>query len=201
MRHKDEALMNRIRAFAEDFYVSEGRSPSTAEIGNAVGVTKGTVYRYLLEMDEKGMISYNGKTISTKKTARARLSSTPAKVYDGAVPCGPLDTIDASVSEIVPLPSAIFGKGELYIIRAQGKSMIDAGIDDGDMVIVEKKRDALIGEIVVALDGENRNSLKRLGWDAEKGCYFLHPENPTMDDIYVRQLSVQGVARFVLKSV
>ncbi len=54
MRHKDPELMNRIRDFAEGFYLTEGHSPSTTEIGEAVGIARGTAYKYLVAMDERG---------------------------------------------------------------------------------------------------------------------------------------------------
>ena len=201
MRHKDKELMRRIREFAERYYIQNGRSPSTAEIGLGVGVTKATVYNYLVEMNENGMLQYDGNAISTKRTDLLNAGITPAKVFLGSIPCGTPDVVEASVDEIVHLPTAIFGKGELCILHAQGESMIDAGIDDGDMVVVDTSAEATIGDIVVALDGEGQNTLKRLEYDSEKRCYYLHPENPALEDIYVNQLTVQGVARYVIKKL
>ena len=201
MRHKDKELMRRIREFAERFYIQNGRSPSTAEIGLGVGVTKATVYNYLVEMNENGMLQYDGNTISTKRTDLLNAGSTPARVFLGSIPCGTPDVVEASVDEIIHLPTAIFGKGELCILHAQGESMIKAGIDDGDMVVVDTSAEATIGDIVVALDGEGQNTLKRLEYDSEKRCYYLHPENPALEDIYVNQLTVQGVARYVIKKL
>lgn len=201
MRHKDKELMRRIREFAEHFYIQNGRSPSTAEIGLGVGVTKATVYNYLVEMNENGMLQYDGNAISTKRTDLLNAGITPAKVFLGSIPCGTPDVVEASVDEIVHLPTAIFGKGELCILHAQGESMIDAGIDDGDMVVVDTSAEATVGDIVVALDGDGQNTLKRLEYDNEKRCYYLHPENPVLEDIYVNQLTVQGVARYVIKKL
>ena len=201
MRHKDKELMRRIREFAERYYIQNGRSPSTAEIGLGVGVTKATVYNYLVEMNENGMLQYDGNAISTKRTDLLNAGITPAKVFLGSIPCGTPDVVEASVDEIVHLPTAIFGKGELCILHAQGESMIDAGIDDGDMVVVDTSAEATVGDIVVALDGEGQNTLKRLEYDNEKRCYYLHPENPALEDIYVNQLTVQGVARYVIKKL
>ena len=201
MRHKDKELMRRIREFAERYYIQNGRSPSTAEIGLGVGVTKATVYNYLVEMNENGMLQYDGNAISTKRTDLLNAGITPAKVFLGSIPCGTPDVVEASVDEIVHLPTAIFGKGELCILHAQGESMIDAGIDDGDMVVVDTSAEATVGDIVVALDGEGQNTLKRLEYDSEKRCYYLHPENPALEDIYVNQLTVQGVARYVIKKL
>ena len=78
--------------------------------------------------------------------------------------------------------------------------MIDAGIDDGDLVLIRQQETADVGDIVVALV-ENENTLKRLEYNERRGRYYLHPENETMEDIYVENLSVQGVAVKVLKDL
>ena len=199
MRHKDTELMQRIREFAEQFYIENGRSPSTAEIGAVVGVTKVTVHRYLVDMSGKGMIDYDGKTITTHRTSIAKHGVTTARVYREAIPCGTPETIDAAVDQFVQLPSVIFGEGNLYIVPAHGDSMIEAGIDDGDMVIVDADREPSIGDKVIALDGEGQNTLKTLLYDTEQSRYYLHPENHMMKDIYVDELTVQGVVRFIIK--
>ena len=199
MRHKDAALMERIRDYAERFYLDRGRSPSTAEIGAAVGVNKATVYRYLVARQETGEIGYDGRNVSTRKTALAEYATTAARVYLGAIPCGPPETVDAAVDQIVQLPSALFGTGNLYVIFARGDSMIEAGIDDGDMVIVDADREPAVGDKVVALDGEGQSTLKTLRYDDVRCRYYLHPENRLLRDIYVEELTVQGVVRFIVK--
>lgn len=199
MRYKDSKLMTRIKAFAEDFYLDENRSPSTTEIARAIGISRCTAYRYLVEMDERGLICYNSGEISTGKIDR--ISPTRgAAVYEGAIPCGPLDVVEASVEEYVKLPTSIFGNGDLYIIRTTGDSMINAGIDSGDLVVVQKQSEAQLGDIVVALH-ENSNTLKRLGYDEARECWKLIPENDEMEPIYVDKLAIQGVAKFVIKAL
>lgn len=192
-------LMLNIRQFAEKFYFQEGRSPSTTEIGNAVGIARGTAYRYLMEMNERGLIQYDGREIVTEKM-RHMSPSQSAEVYSGSIPCGPLDEVEAAVEEYVRLPTSIFGDGELYIIRAAGDSMINAGIESGDLVVVQRRETAAIGDIVVALH-ENANTLKRLGYDSEMNCYLLIPENDSMEPIMVDQANIQGVAKFVIKAL
>jgi repressor LexA len=199
MRHKDTELMRRIREFAEQFYIENGRSPSTSEIGAVVNVNKATVHRYLVDMSEKGMIEYDGKTVATHKTAIAEHGVTTARVYREAIPCGAPETIEAAVDQFVQLPSIIFGSGNLYIIPARGDSMIEAGIDDGDMVVVDADKEANIGDKVIALDGEGQNTLKTLCYDKKQSRYYLHPENRKLKDIYVDELTIQGVVRFIIK--
>ena len=79
--------------------------------------------------------------------------------------------------------------------------MEDAQIDDGDLVIIRQQHTAQIGEIVVALTDEDKNTLKRLLYDDDRQSYYLHPENKDMEDIYVSGLRVQGVATHVIKAL
>ena len=191
--------MARIRDYAERFYLSSGRSPSTAEIGAAVGVHKATVYRYLSEMNEKGLLRYDGRRVSTKKTALAQTGMTVASVFRGAIPCGAPETVEAAIDQFVKLPTALFGDGNLYVIWAKGDSMIEAGIDDGDMIVVDADKTPAVGDKVVALDQDNESTLKTLRYDEKRSRYYLHPENHLLEDIYVDELTVQGVVRFIIK--
>ena len=172
MRSKDTELMKRIQEYAEQFYIENGRSPSTSEIGAAVGVHKATVYKYLSEMNEKGMLSYNGKSVSTKKTALAQNGMTVASVFRGAIPCGTPETVEAAIDQFGRLPSALFGDGNLYVIWAKGDTMIEAGIDDGDMIIVDADKEPSIGDKVVALDQDNESTLKTLRYDEKSSRYY-----------------------------
>ena len=199
MRSKDTELMQRIRDYAERFYLANGRSPSTSEIGAAVGVHKATVYRYLSEMNEKGLLRYDGRRVSTKKTALAQTGMTVASVFRGAIPCGAPETVEAAVDQFVKLPTALFGDGNLYVIWAKGDSMIEAGIDDGDMIVVDADKTPAVGDKVVALDQDNESTLKTLRYDEKQSRYYLHPENRLLEDIYVDELTVQGVVRFIIK--
>lgn len=199
MRHKDMDLMLNIRQFAENYYLSEGRSPSTTEIGNAVGIARGTAYRYLIEMNERGLIQYDGREIVTEKMLRMSPSQS-AEVYTGSIPCGPLEEVEAAIEGYVRLPTSIFGSGESYIIRAVGDSMVNAGIESGDLIVIKKQETAKVGDIVVALY-ENTSTLKRLGYDPEQGRYLLIPENDRMEPIVVDHANVQGIAKFVIKAL
>ncbi|MBR2717357.1 MAG: repressor LexA [Oscillospiraceae bacterium] len=200
MRHKDAELMRHIREYAEQFYLENGRSPSTAEIGAVVGVHKVTVHRYLQEMRDRGMIGYDGRSVTTRKTSLSQSGMTTASVFYGAIPCGAPETVEAAIDQYVNLPTALFGGGNLYVIYARGDSMIEAGIDDGDMIIVDADKRPSIGDKVVALDGEKQSTLKTLRYDEARSRYYLHPENHLLEDIYVDELTVQGVVRFIVKA-
>lgn len=201
MRHKDPELMKRIHDLCEEYYFSEGYSPTTSVIAKSLGIGRTTAYKYLVEMDKLNMIDYDGKLIATDRMRKTGEINRCVGIYDTAIPCGELETIESAVKEYVDLPTAIFGDGELYILRTCGESMIDAGIEPGDLVVVEKKETANEGDIVVALGDETGNSLKRLKYDKNREKYYLHPENDSMEDIYVEELKIQGIARFVIKSL
>ena len=78
--------------------------------------------------------------------------------------------------------------------------MVDAGIRDGDLVLIRQQNTANIGDIIVALV-ENEVTLKRLGYDEAEHRYYLHPENKRMKDMYVDSLEIQGVAVKVIKDL
>ena len=103
------------------------------------------------------------------------------------------------------LPEMIFGHGDFYILRAGGDSMVDVGIDEGDLMVVEKVSSATIGDIVVALDENQQNTLKAYaGIDEVIGQAVLKYENQKKypdAEIRVQELTIQGVARKVIKSL
>ena len=202
MRTRSMDTMKRIRDYAETYYANQGCSPSTTMIANEVGISRGTAYKYLVEMDEKGIISYDGKLISTNLTQLSNVDRAMAPIV-GSIRCGSPEEERAEIKEYVSLPASIFGYGEFYILRAKGDSMNLAGIDEDDYIVVQKDVDAHEGDIVVALDDDNCNTLKRLAYDKERRSYFLQAEssNPSNHDIYPRHISIQGVARNVIKAL
>ena len=204
MRSKNKALMDKICDFVNDYYKMYRKSPSVNEIAKGVGVAKTTSYRYLVEMNEKGIISYDGKTIETSHTDKCVSGYFSAPVV-GSVRCGDPETEEESVEEYVSLPTSIFGTGEFYILRAVGDSMIDAGINENDLVLIKKQSTASEGDIVVALDENNENTLKTYaGIDEESQYAILRYENKEAYPdkvIKVKQLVVQGVAVNVIKKL
>lgn len=118
----------------------------------------------------------------------------------GSISCGVPQLEEEYAEEFVTLPVSMFGKGEFYFLRANGNSMIEDGIDDGDLVLIRKQSEAKDGQIVVALV-DNQNTLKRFFVDEKNHCIRLHPENKTMEDIIVPECVIQGVAVKVIKSL
>ena len=199
MRTKSNELMKNICEFAEQFYLENRRSPSITEISTELGIARGTTHKYLVYMNEIQMLSYDGKKIITDVIRKADLSCTQANII-GTIACGTPVLSEENIEEYISLPSAIFGKGDLYILNASGDSMIDAGIDDGDLVVVKKQNFADDGDIVVALV-DNENTLKRFLIDKKNKKYILHPENKKLKDIIVSECQIQGVAQHVIKAL
>ena len=122
----------------------------------------------------------------------------------GSVLCGDPTAEEEYIEEYVSLPESIFGSGEFFLLRARGDSMTDAGIEEDDLVLIEKTPVAKEGDIVVALDEDNRNTLKRFGGYDKRGNAILEYMNESIypgKTILVNGLTVQGVARHVIKSL
>ena len=111
------------------------------------------------------------------------LETVPVAVV-GSVSCGPLTFAEENIEEYIKLPTSLLGHGKFFILRASGQSMIGAGIEDGDLVVVRQQETAEPGQIVVALV-EDEVTLKRFFPDPQNGCIRLHPENRRMKDIIV----------------
>ena len=191
--------MKEICEYAEQYYLQNGQSPSTTKIAEAVGVSRGTAYKYLVAMNDNGMIEYDGQDIQTPVTKKLNKDTSQTAIV-GSVPCGSPQYEEENIEEYISLPTAIFGKGDFFILRASGQSMIEAGIDDGDLVVVKKQVEANDGDIVVALV-DNQNTLKRYFRDDENKKIILHPENKKMKDIIVDECCIQGVACHIIKEL
>ena len=196
--------MKEICTYVSDHYRAWRTSPSVSEIAKAVGIAKTTAYRYLVDMNDRGMISYDGHTIETPQIDKCVSGYFSAPIV-GLIPCGSPETEEEHVEEYVSLPESIFGKGDFYILRASGDSMVDAGIEDKDLVVIKKQPNASVGDIVVALDEDNQNTLKTFeGIDDDSGCAILSYENKRKyrnKKIRVRELVVQGVSKHVIKAL
>ena len=205
MRSKSTELMEQISNYIGDYYRQHHSTPTTREIASAVGLSPAAGYKYLVEMDKRGMLSYENGEI----TNLPKISKTPTGYFSaplvGSIRCGDPESEEALVEEYVSLPESIFGKGRFYLLRAKGDSMIDAGIEEDDLIVIQIRHEADEGDIVVALDPDGQNTLKRYGgYDEESGLYILEYMN---EKRYpgkvekVRSFAVQGVARHVIKTL
>lgn len=197
MRSKDKALMAAIEKFVSDYTDNAGISPTMQEVADGVGSSKATVQRYVAQMCEDGILDYSGYRTMTSTKTKAAAIRVPVL---GTIACGIPKFAEENIEEYVRLPVALFGKGSFFILRAYGDSMIEAGIENGDLVLIRQQSYADEGQIVVALMGDEA-TLKRFYPEPKKHRIRLHPENSRMDDIYVDNCKIQGVAVKVLKDL
>ena len=198
MRRKDPELMQRISDYIGDYYRQNHSTPTTREISSAMGLAPATGYKYLVEMNKQGLLSYeNGEITDLPKIKKTETGYFSAPLV-GSIRCGDPETEEEQVEMYVSLPVALFGKGEFYLLRAVGDSMVDAGISEGNLVLIRKQPDCEVGDIVVALDENNENTLKIYGGvDKKSKKVILKYANETAYPgkvILVNKLVIQGVA-------
>lgn len=199
----DEGKKTAILNYINDYYDRHGRTPAVHDISEGTGVANTTVHRYLLSMRESGELDYNGRrSIGTSRMKKEGHSY--AMPVLGKVTCGPGDYEEENVLEYIRMPEALVGKGEFFALVAKGQSMVDAGVREGDYVIVRKQADARVGDLVIALYDGGLNNLKKLCYDEEKQKYYLfscNEDQETYAPIYVNELVIQGVAVSVTHSL
>lgn len=205
MRSKSSELMERISNFVGDYYRLKYKSPTVRAIAEGLEISKTTAHSYLVEMAKRGMLLYeNGEVRNLPKIEKTRTGYFSAPLV-GSIRCGDPETEEAEVEMYVSLPEAIFGKGEFYLLRAAGDSMEDAGIHEDDLILIRKQPDCEIGDIVVALDDHNENTLKIYGGiDKKSKKVILKYANEAVypgKRILVNELTVQGVAKHVIRAL
>ena len=203
MRRKNPEHFKTIEEFIDSYIQTNDRSPSQREIAAGTGMSNANVSRYLSYMKQEGMIDYDGtRNIVTRKQEKANADTVMLPVL-GAIACGMPIFAEENVEQYIRLPSSWLGRGEHFLLRTEGDSMIGIGISDGDLVIVRKQDHAEEGQVIVALIDNESATLKRYYRDDEKRMIRLHPENESMDDIYVEEtkLRIQGVAIKLLKDI
>jgi len=171
----------------------KGYPPSVREIGQAVGLSSSsTVHAYLKKLEAKGYLRRD----ATKPRAMEVLDDPEGERVEfvnvpllGKVAAGlPLLAVE-NREDLFPLPTHFTGAGEFFMLTVRGDSMIEAGIFNGDMVIVRQQHDANNGDVVVALLDEEA-TVKR--FFKEKDRVRLQPENSLMEPIYTSDLKVLG---------
>lgn len=183
--------LNRVLDFTQGFIKDNGYPPSVREICAACNIkSTATCHSYLKRLEESGEITVGGN----KK--RAIIVNNPLATPSISVPV--IGTITAgtpifayeNLEEYCPLPSEFGDEKELFMLKVKGESMIDAGIFDGDKVIVKKQETCKNGEIAIAYFDECA-TVKRFYKKADH--IVLHPENKTMQDIILPTVSILGV--------
>ena len=190
---------NEILDYIKSYIVKYGYPPTVREIGASLGVSSpATIHAHLENLEEKGVI----RRKETKNRAIELLvdneyATKEVEVVEvpllGKITAGsPIEAIQ-NLGEYFALPAYLIPKNkEVFTLKVSGESMINAGILDGDIVIVERQNTARNGQIVVAMTEENEVTLKT--FYKESNYFRLQPENDTMDPIILNQVSILGIA-------
>jgi repressor LexA len=203
MRSKNEAVFGEIVEFVNRYFEKNGRSPSIREIEGEIGLSHVTVQRYLQVLRERGEIEYDGHRSIVTEHIREMLDTSRVQM-GSSIPCGALDDVIDEEIEHLRLPKSITGEGEFFLLRARGESMIKAGIDDGDLVLIRKQETAKQGNIVAFLYDNQQTTLKR--YKQSEDAIYLCPENDSMQPIAIKgedraKLRIQGVAIGIYKKL
>ena len=185
-QQNQQKILNFIKKEIEQ----KGYPPSVREICAGVGLkSTSTVHAHLNHLEQQGLIRRD----STKPRALEVIDGTQARGRSvplvGKVTAGlPILAIE-NIEEYLTLPQDMVGRDELFCLRVQGESMIEAGILDGDIIVVRQQDSAENGEIVVAMI-EDEATVKRIFYEKSRVC--LQPENRFMDPIYAENVQVIG---------
>ena len=193
MAKKTPARYTMIYDYINKYYGENGRYPSVRDIVAGTGVPLSSVHRYLKEMNENGVLQYDGRRSVNTSEMGMESPSRYMKVL-GYVACGEGQEEEETVIEYIRMPESIVGKGEFFALIAKGESMIGAGIYPGDYVIVRQQNIADVGDYVVALY-EGKNNLKKLV--KENASFILRSCNEDKEaypDIYPEDIKIQGIA-------
>ena len=194
----------RVLRYFRDYRRDKGIAPTLEEAAQSLGVSKITIHEHLNQLSRKGAIHRD----RAKARAVAILhdpdaaespsrSAVPSLPLVGVIAAGrPIEAIEdrqeMSLTELVP------SGDQIYLLRVRGKSMIEDHIDDGDLVVVERRESANDGDIVVAiLEGEEA-TLKRF-YRERNGAIRLQPAHSSMEPIYTTRVHVRGIVRGVIR--
>lgn len=205
MGRMNEEYFSSLERYINSYNAKSGSSPTVIEIAAATGIPRSTVSRYLRYMNEHGMLDYKGyRKISTEKTRKMKKESVMVPIL-GSIACGIPKFAEENIEEYVRLPESLFGSGEFFILKADGESMKDAGIQSGDLVLIRQQNYANPGQIIVALVDDETATLKRYRPRADEHCIDLIPENKEFKvqtiDLREQTFAIQGVAVKVIKGL
>jgi repressor LexA len=199
-----------IWKFLTDYVDEHGYPPTVREIGEAVGLASpSTVHAHLANLERAGLI----KRDPTKPRAlelRRDPRPEPARAADvhrlpliGEIAAGGPLLADQNVEEYLAVPEPLAAGGEEFLLRVKGDSMINAGILEGDLVVVRRAQTAEDGDIVVALAGTDETvdeaTVKRFFRDGRR--VRLQPENDELEPIYADHVQILGKVTGVFRSL
>ena len=183
---------------------TNGFPPSMREIGELAGLASPASVSYQLKaLEEKGFLKKDpkGRTLQVSLPGDEPAQK-PEKTRNvplvGQIAAGIPITADQNIEEVHTLPESLVGKGDIYMLKVKGDSMVDAAICDGDFVVIRQQKNAEKGEIVAAMiDGEA--TVKT--FSKKDGHYWLLPANPDFAPIPADNAEILGKVVAVLRSV
>ena len=201
-----------ILDFLEAYGAEHSISPTLEEIAGHFGVNKVTIFGHVAELERKGFLRRSKKGVSrglqlvspkagsqgepaTSGAVDAVASATSLSILGRIAAGAPIETVEAP--EEFDLKDLVPQGRDVYALRVQGNSMIDDGINDGDVVLVERRDTAHNGEMVVAVLPEEEATLKR--FYKEKSGFRLQPANEALEPIYVDDVTIRGVVIGVVR--
>ena len=192
---RQEEILN----YLKEFMVSHGYPPTVREIGKDLGLSSpATIHTHLNNLAKKGFIRKDeSKNRAIELLVENEYANRDENVVNvpllGKITAGsPIEAIEKP-NEYFSIPTYLVPRNkEVFTLNVSGCSMINAGILDGDIVIVERQNTARNGEIVVAMTDENEVTLKT--FYKEDGYFRLQPENDTMDPIILNNVTILGKA-------
>ncbi len=183
----------KILEFIKSEIQAKGYPPSVREIANAVGLkSTSTVHGHLQRLEKRGLLHRDAMKPRAMEVVGdpnfVRNSTTAVPVIGRVTACQPI-LADENLEDYVSIPDVMLGDGEHFILLVRGESMIEAGILDGDYIVVRRQQEANNGDIVVAMIDDSA-TVKR--FYKENGHFRLQPENHTMEPIYAQEVTVLG---------
>jgi repressor LexA len=196
------ARQQEIWNYLIEYVDAHGYPPTVREIGERVGLASpSTVHAHLANLERAGLLRRDPtkpRALELLGRERREPVAAPAEAADvsrlpllGEIAAGGPLLAEQNIEEYVPLPATTRGD---FLLRVKGESMIDAGILDGDLVIVQRAQEARNGEIVVALAGDDESADEATvkTFYREQGRIRLQPENESMDPIYANHVQLLG---------
>lgn len=183
---KQTAILEFIRSEIEQ----KGYPPSVREICSAVGLkSTSSVHAHLTHLEKKGLLRRDPTKPRAMEVLDGPVSRGRSVPLVGRVTAGLPILATENIEDYLVLPQSLQGRGDLFALRVQGESMIEAGIEDGDIVVLRRQETAENGEIVVAMI-DDEATLKRIYY--EDGHVRLQPENAAMEPIYADEVVILG---------
>jgi repressor LexA len=194
-----------IYDFVTEYVDGHGYPPTVREIGEAVGLASpSTVHAHLANLERAGLLKRDPtKPRALELTGRRRREPAPPTPLAreprrlplvGEIAAGGPLLAEQNIEDYVHVPEPLSRGGEEFLLRVKGDSMVNAGILDGDFVVVARQADARDGDIVVALAGDDEGAdeatVKRIF--REDGRVRLQPENDALEPIYANHVQILG---------